>query len=529
MEAMFAGKKVAFCGLLQDEDRVRLTSYLTQCGAKFVVCATNLDFLIVGSDYESRFKYTKLKPRYVLPYHAVLKTIPCELWVDTYTPQSSAKIIGQTTQMELLRAWLLAWPTEDKETPRGALVTGPPGIGKTTAVHLLVAETGYQMIEFNASTERSANAIRRWLEEASRSSCVGPKRVVVMDEVDGMSSGDRGGVAELARYMRTCTFPIICIANDRTPKLRPLSSCCLDIRFVRPTKSVIARALLAGVVKDQRLTVDAAGLETLCERNGNDIRSILNYLQFSSRVGPGSGCGTKDELLRVDAFSATGRLFDMSSKMTLEDRSNLVFVDFGMVPLMVAEGYVGAASRGGGDDTEKLRRICRSADALSDWDIIDSRIHRRQDWSLLPAAVMAIVTTAREAGGPAPFQIFPSWLGKQSKRAKHMRNLRDLSQRSRIAPVMDSLDLLRATLFAPGSATQIVDRLTGLGLTRDDMLETLVDTAFPSWEGAKMIDTKLKGGITREWKKRHVEEDMGNTELELEDVLEEDEEELHML
>jgi hypothetical protein len=94
---------------------------------------------------------------------------------------------------------------------------------------------------------------------------------------------------------------------------------------------------------------------------------------------------------------------------------------------------------------------------------------------------------------------------------------------------MDSLDLLRATLFAPGSATQIVDRLIGLGLTRDDMLETLIDTAFPSWEGAKMIDTKLKGGITREWKKRHIEEDMGNKELEEEDVLDEDEEELQML
>ena len=41
------------------------------------------------------------------------------------------------------------------------------------------------------------------------------KKVVLMDEVDGMSNGDRGGIQELIRVIKTTKTPIICICNDR--------------------------------------------------------------------------------------------------------------------------------------------------------------------------------------------------------------------------------------------------------------------------------------------------------------------------
>ena len=513
MNSIFKDKKVAFSGNIPFLEKAKLTNYLNICGAKLVICASNIDFMIVGSDYLAKYKCKTFKPAHILPFQKVVETIPVpqtELWVDRYKPRRLSEIIGQKTQIESLLGWLRNWPADG---PRGALVTGPPGIGKTTAVHLLVVEAGYTVVELNASNERSAAAVRRWFEEASRSHCVGAKRVVVMDEVDGMSSGDRGGVGELGRVVRSCSFPIICIANERTPKLRPLASCCLDIRFVRPTRTVIAKALMDGVVKEQRLPVGASTLETLCERNGNDIRSILNYLQFSSRSSSSSSSSviastTKDELLRVDAFSAAGRLFGSSG--TIDDRCNLVFVDFGLVPLMVAEGYIGAAAKSGGDQ-DKLARCIRSADCLGDWDIIDTRLRKTQSWNLLPSATMAVVSAAKAAEGPAPFQIFPSWLGKHSKRLKHARNLRDLSRRSGISSMLDCADTLRTVLFAPGTAEEVVSRLVDLRLTRDDMLETLVDTAFPLTEFN--MDSKLKSAITREWKKAHKDDAVNTKEV----------------
>ena len=58
------------------------------------------------------------------------------------------------------------------------------------------------------------------------------KQVVIMDEVDGMSSGDRGGVQQLISLIKKTRIPIICICNDRSsPKIKSLANHCLDLRF----------------------------------------------------------------------------------------------------------------------------------------------------------------------------------------------------------------------------------------------------------------------------------------------------------
>ena len=64
-----------------------------------------------------------------------------------------------------------------------------------------------------------------------------------MDEVDGMSSGDRGGLAELILLLKKTRVPIICICNDRSsPKVRSLANYCLDLhlrRYKERTLSVV--------------------------------------------------------------------------------------------------------------------------------------------------------------------------------------------------------------------------------------------------------------------------------------------------
>jgi replication factor C subunit 1 len=331
-----------------------------------------------------------------------------------------------------------------------------------------------------------------------------------MDEVDGMSSGDRGGIAEIARICRTAavSFPILCIANDRqSPKIRPLASVALDLRFARPTKTTIAKSLVALLKAKEGLDLRVGEVEDLCERNGNDIRSILNSLQF---LHDPSGCGEKDGVHRMDPFSAAGRVFGASA--SLREREEAVFVDTGLVPLMVAEGYVSAAqkSRSANTVADQLADIAKAAESLTMWDVLDTRIHRQQAWGLLPAAVSAVVTAARAVDGPAPFQIFPAWLGKQSKRTKHRRLLRDVqghlqgSQRGTDPALMDTRDLLRTRLFqSTMGPKERVAALDALGLTRDDMLETLVETVFTGDEASVALDTKAKSALTREWKKAH--------------------------
>jgi replication factor C subunit 1 len=68
--------------------------------------------------------------------------------------------------------------------------------------------------------------------------------LIIMDEVDGMSSGDRGGIAAIIAKIKTTTVPIICICNDRgSEKIRVLASHCLDVKFHKPHKGMVVRRL----------------------------------------------------------------------------------------------------------------------------------------------------------------------------------------------------------------------------------------------------------------------------------------------
>jgi hypothetical protein len=67
---------------------------------------------------------------------------------------------------------------------------------------------------------------------------------LVMDEVDGMSAGDRGGVAELIQMIKTSRVPVICIANDGyNQKIKSLKNHCLELKFAKPSHTQVVRDL----------------------------------------------------------------------------------------------------------------------------------------------------------------------------------------------------------------------------------------------------------------------------------------------
>ena len=72
------------------------------------------------------------------------------------------------------------------------------------------------------------NLDRQWPELCK----MAVQMVLIMDEVDGMSAGDRGGVADLIQTLKGAKLPIICICNDKyNQKLKSLRNHCLELDY----------------------------------------------------------------------------------------------------------------------------------------------------------------------------------------------------------------------------------------------------------------------------------------------------------
>jgi replication factor C subunit 1 len=172
-----------------------------------------------------------------------------------------------------------------------------------------------------------------------------------MDEVDGLGISDRGGNAEIAKFIRGTKVPIICICNDRQKaSVRTLANYCYDIKMHAPTTEQI-RGRLAFIAKNEGVGVEEAALTQLIESVGGDLRQAINTLQMwavTERVLSASAfksrAGTlgKDMNLRLDAFSATPRMFNVAQPLGV--REELFFVDYDMIPLLIQQVRAGVCA-----------------------------------------------------------------------------------------------------------------------------------------------------------------------------------------
>lgn len=112
----------------------------------------------------------------------IKEEIPTEnlAWVDKYKPKNVKQIIGQqgdASNAKKLTVWLQNWfknrdPSKKLVKPspwaksddgayfKCALLSGPPGVGKTTTATLVCKELGYDTVELNASDSRSKKLLQ---------------------------------------------------------------------------------------------------------------------------------------------------------------------------------------------------------------------------------------------------------------------------------------------------------------------------------------------------------------------------------
>ncbi|KAG5653696.1 hypothetical protein H0H81_011276 [Sphagnurus paluster] len=248
------------------------------------------------------------------------------LWVDRYRPQKYTDLMGNERIARETITWVKQWDwcvfgsKKGRKRPRSGdenynetdeyhrpqqkilLLSGPPGLGKTTLAHVIARQAGYEVMEINASDARSGSIVDDRIRPALESgSAIGSTKPVllIIDEIDGATgAGDNSNtfIHKLVsltfdkprnrkrqkdlQAQRPILRPIICICNDlNASSLAKLKPHALQIRFQRPADIHTVRRLRE-VCEIEGLKADSRALSTLVGVAKGDLRGCLNTLQF---------------------------------------------------------------------------------------------------------------------------------------------------------------------------------------------------------------------------------------------------------
>lgn len=435
------------------------------------------------------------------------------MWVDKYKPKCTSDILGQSRNVVRIKQWL---KTFDATRSKPLFIYGPPGIGKTTAVHLCCKEAGYSTVEFNASDQRNKNIIKDVISTVvgtSRLNFFGraseTKDAVILDEIDGMAGNeDRGGIAQLMIEMRHAKKPMMFICNDgQHQKLRSLKEKCEIIEFKKPDYEII-KALVNRIARDEKLQADKIDIKNLAESSDYDIRQILNSLYLFE-----SGQSQISKTTRLNPFEATKKAFT-AGKHTLESRFECFFADYNIMPLFMFENYIKNKPIKG----DQLKAISMAADSFCLSDLAEKEIRSKQNWSLLQTqGLLSTVIPSKLLQSYTVGAVnFPQFLGKLSNANKRLRLTNELSAHMclsiRGGLDADYIEALSERLSAPllgkdalGGVNAVIDFMHEYSLMRED-LNSIMELATWSFKPDPMqkVDTRTKTALTNTYKKRSI-------------------------
>lgn len=273
---------------------------------------------------------------------------------------------------------LLEW-AKPKSTPRSppvAFLYGPPGVGKTTLAHRVFTAAGLKPVECNASQFRNRAAMEELIIPLLHSNNVGDYFLeeshraigVILDEIDGLSSGIKGCFADLLAVLKEYKGDnaIICISNEWTDKhyekLMREALCC------KISPPDIASCALW-------LERPAHEISPLWERHRGDLRKLL---QWEDGVNADSNEIMRSFTVKDLVLQILSNNFDIQEDLQLDNN------DLNLAGLHLHETLPSWIRVHYGTDKHawEIYRDCLHSIAISDRQDYYTFFH--QHWSLFP-------------------------------------------------------------------------------------------------------------------------------------------------
>jgi len=207
------------------------------------------------------------------------------LWVEKYRPSKISDTILTDDLKKTFQTFV------DEGYIPNLLLSGGPGVGKTTVAKAMLDEIGATYMMINGSEESGIDVLRNKIKNfASTVSMDGKRKFVILDEADYLNPQStqpalRGFMEE---FHKNCGFILTCNFKNRI--IEPLHSRCSVVEFKIPTSD---KPKLAGqffkrvtdILNTEKVHFEPKAVAGVVEKHFPDWRRVLNELQRYSASG----------------------------------------------------------------------------------------------------------------------------------------------------------------------------------------------------------------------------------------------------
>jgi replication factor C large subunit len=336
------------------------------------------------------------------------------LWTEQFFPKSLAEFIGNSDLVQKAVLWSKEWNKGRKQKP--LLFFGQTGAGKTALVYLLARINSWDVFELNASDFRNKETIEKIVSAAAmNASFSGEKRVILLDEIDGLTSQDRGAIKAISKVLKETQNPIILTANDiySDKKLLPLRNYCILMQFKKINYLSMAKRLKE-ICNEEKIEFEDEAIELLSKNSAGDMRSALLDLQtlaLNKKISLEDVSSLSYREKQEDIFKVLRKIFTADTFNEARNARFSVDVDSEMLMKWIEENIPRQFT--------DVNEINSAFNELSKADVFNGRIRKRQHYGFLrySSDLMSVGVSLSKEKPNKSFVMyqFPKILSKLSK------------------------------------------------------------------------------------------------------------------
>lgn len=321
------------------------------------------------------------------------------LWMNKYRPKTTSDIIGNSIAIKKFKSWINNF--NKTKNLNSAIVSGYHGIGKSTAIELLLKEAGYHpqilypndvkshklMEEITQFTNYNDSIYNKMCKKIDR------RFVLIIDEAESITlTSEKNYLMNLHKINNKHKFfPIVFICNTQHSKMiTEIRKNSCEIKFYHPTHLEV-KELIKKIFDNEKIEVSKKKVyDIIIEFCQYDIRRLMNVLQELSYMFKNKTISSSD----IKDFVSTSKkkntdigLFDATELILNEytDLDNILMLyetEKVLLPLMVHENYYKNVVNNFDSLEDIIPRVKEISESISFGDNIETSIYTDQNWFL---------------------------------------------------------------------------------------------------------------------------------------------------